>query len=95
MGELRCPGCGEGVSSSGLNPGDRIDCPNCANLTVRLVEKNGRRALEEIHKVSCPLCDQVMEVPDGRRPGDSLECCGKEFTLTYEFGAYALEEKSG
>jgi len=90
-----CPGCGETVSLAGLKAGDRIDCPNCANLTLRVKKRGEEHYLEEISKVSCPSCDRVMEIPEGLGPGDSLKCCGKEFTLTYEFGAYALEEKTG
>lgn len=95
MERVVCPGCGEEVSLKGLKAGDRIDCPNCANLTLRVKEKDGSYFLEEVPKVSCPSCDRLMEVPDGLGAGDTLECCGKEYTLTYEFGAYALEEKSG
>ncbi len=90
-----CPGCGETVSLAGLKAGDRIDCPNCANLTLRVKKRGEEYYLEDIPKVSCPSCDRVMEMPEALGPGDSLKCCGKEFTLTYEFGAYALEEKTG
>ncbi len=90
-----CPGCGETVSLAGLKAGDRIDCPNCANLTLRVKKRGEAYYLEDIPKVSCPSCDRVMEMPEALGPGDSLKCCGKEFTLTYEFGAYALEEKTG
>jgi len=90
-----CPGCGETVSLAGLKAGDRIDCSNCANLTFRVKKRGVVHYLEEIPKVSCPSCDRVMEIPEGLGPGDSLKCCGKEFILTYEFGAYALEEKTG
>jgi len=90
-----CPGCGETVSLAGLKAGDRIDCPNCANLTLRVKKRGEDYYLEDIPKVSCPSCDRVMEMPEALGPGDSLKCCGKEFTLTYEFGAYALEEKTG
>ena len=95
MEAVVCPGCGETVSLAGLKAGDRIDCPNCANLTLRVKKRGEEHYLEEIPKVSCPSCDRVMEIPEGLGPGDSLKCCGKEFTLTYEFGAYALEEKTG
>ncbi len=92
MAELLCPGCGEKVSLEGLKVGDRIDCPNCANLTLKLKEDNGRYILVEIPKVSCPSCDRLMEVPEELGTGDSLTCCGEKFTLTYGFGAYALEK---
>ena len=93
--EVICPGCGERVSLEGLKVGDRIDCANCANLTVEVVMKNGQRALRQVHQVSCPVCDRLREVPEGFGPGDSIECCGKQFILTYGYGAYALEKKTG
>ncbi len=90
-----CPGCGEEVSFDGLKVGDQHDCTNCANLTLRVKEKDGKYFLEEIPKVSCPSCNRVMEVPEGLGPGDTLTCCGEGFTLTYELGAYALEKRRG
>ena len=95
MAGVVCPGCGETVSLAGLKVGDRFDCANCADLTLRVKKRGEEHYLEEIPKVSCPSCDRVMEIPEWLGPGDSLKCCGKEFTLTYEFGAYALEEKTG
>ncbi len=95
MQEMLCPGCGEKVSLNGLKVGDRLDCSNCANLTLRLKGKDGRYFLEEVPKVSCPSCDRLMEVPEGFGPGDTLACCGEKFTLTCEFGAYALEKRLG
>lgn len=85
-----CPGCGEKVSLQGLKVGDRIDCPNCANLTLRLKENGGNYFLEEIPKVSCPTCERLIEVSEGLRPGDTVRCCGEDFLLTYEFGSHAL-----
>lgn len=95
MAEAICPGCREKVSLEGLKVGDRIDCSNCANLTLRVKQREGGYFLEEIAKVSCPTCDRVIEVPEGLSAGDSLKCCDEEFTLTYEFGTYALRRKSG
>ncbi len=85
-----CPGCGETVRLQGLKIGDRIDCTNCADLTLRLVEKDGQCILVDIPKVSCPSCDRILEVPDGLGRGGVMTCCGVDYMLTYEFGAYAL-----
>ena len=85
-----CPGCGETVRLQGLKIGDRIDCTNCADLTLRLEEKDGQYLLVDIPKVSCPSCDRILEVPDDLGPGDVMACCGVDYMLTYEFGAYAL-----
>ena len=92
MSEHVCPGCGEKISLDGVQIGDRIDCSYCAGLTLRLKEKDGKRALEEVPLVSCPSCERILEVPEGLGPGDSLACCGQQFALTYEFGAYALKK---
>jgi len=89
--ELVCPGCGEKTSIDGLAVGDRIDCPSCANLTLRVRKQGAEHRLEEIFKVSCPSCDRLVEVPEGAAAGDPVSCCGKQFFLTYEFGAYALK----
>lgn len=95
MAEAICPGCGENVSLQGLKVGDRIGCPNCANLTLRVKKRGEEHYLEEVPKVSCPSCDRVIEIPESLGPADSLMCCGEEFIISYEFGAYALEKKSG
>jgi len=90
VSEVLCPGCGEKVSLEGLTVGDRINCFNCADLTLRVEETEGEYSLAEVHKVSCPSCECVREVPDGLGPGDTMLCCGKDYTLTYEFGSFAL-----
>ncbi len=90
MSEVLCPGCGEKVSLEGRHVGDRMDCSNCADLTLRVEEKDGKYFLVEIPKVSCPSCECVTEVPDGLESGDTMTCCGKDYILTYEFGSFAL-----
>ncbi len=90
MEEILCPGCGERVLLQGLKIGDCIDCTNCADLTLRLEGKDGQYILVDIPKVSCPSCDRILEVADGQGPGDVMTCCGVDYMLTYEFGAYAL-----
>ena len=86
-----CPGCGEEVDISSLKEGDRFECANCAGLTLELVRREGELTLRQVHRVSCPLCSQILEVPEHARAGDMMTCCGRTFRLTYEFGAYALE----
>lgn len=90
MTEVLCPGCGQKVSLEGLKVGDRMDCSNCADLTLRVEEKGGNYSLIEVLKVSCPSCECVVEVPEGLGPGNTMTCCGKDYTLTYEFGSFAL-----
>ena len=91
MVALTCPGCGEEVDISGLKEGDRFECANCASLTLELVRQEGKLSLRQVHRVSCPLCNQMLEVPEHARAGDMMTCCGRTFRLTYECGAYALE----
>jgi hypothetical protein len=86
-----CPGCGEQVNTSRLKEGDRFECANCAGLTLELVRREGELSLRQVHRVSCPLCNQMLEVPEHAKAGDTMTCCGRMFRLTYEFGAYALE----
>ncbi len=86
-----CPGCGEKVNISSLKEGDRLECANCAGLTLELGQREGKFSLRQIHRVSCPLCSQMLEVPEYARAGDTMTCCGRTFRLTYEFGTYALE----
>lgn len=88
---LTCPGCGEAVDVSILTEGDRFECANCAGLTLEFVCREGELALRQVHRVSCPFCGQMLEVPEYARAGDTLTCCTRTFRLTYEFGAYALE----
>lgn len=90
MTKAVCPGCGESVSLEGLKAGDHIECPNCANLSLRLKEDHGKYFLTEIPKVSCPSCDRSLDVPEELGAGDTLMCCDTKYVLTYEFGAYAL-----
>jgi hypothetical protein len=31
-------------------------------------------------------------LPEGARAGDRIACCGREYLLTFEYGAFALED---
>lgn len=92
MPSVICPGCGEAVDISSLTEGDRLECANCAGLTLELVRQEGKLTLRQVHRVSCPLCSQRHEVSEDAKAGDAMTCCDRTFRLTYEFGAYALEE---
>lgn len=89
--KIPCPGCGEAIDTSSLKEGDFIECQSCADLILKLVRHEGKLALKQIHRVSCPLCDKKLEVPEDAQPGDTMSCCAQTFRLTCEFGAYALE----
>ncbi|MGH2731571.1 MAG: hypothetical protein ACRDJG_01245 [Actinomycetota bacterium] len=42
-------------------------------------------------RVSCPVCDELVTLPEDAKPGDLVECCGKPHRLTFEYGAFAAE----
>ena len=43
------------------------------------------------HRVSCPDCNTVITLPEDARAGDTIECCGRRYRLTFEYGAFAAE----
>ena len=43
------------------------------------------------HRVSCPDCGQPVTLLDGAKAGDLIECCGRRYRLTFEYGAFAAE----
>jgi hypothetical protein len=43
------------------------------------------------HRVSCPECDELVTLPDDARAGNEIECCGRRYRLTFEYGAFAAE----
>ena len=52
----------------------------------------GYRSTEK-SPTSCPGCDEVMmPLPDGVKPGDTIQCCGRTYRLTFAYGAFAAEE---
>lgn len=83
-----CPTCGRHIE---LGPvprnGERFTCLSCAGAEYRWTGA----MLIGIPKASCPVCERVVELPEGVRPADRFLHCGKTFTVTLEFGAYALE----
>jgi hypothetical protein len=36
-------------------------------------------------------CEQTMTLPEEVKAGDLIECCGRRYRLTLEYGAYAAE----
>ena len=46
------------------------------------------------HRVSCPGCGQLLTVSEDAKAGDLVECCGRRYRLTLEYGAFAAEELS-
>jgi hypothetical protein len=58
---------------------------------LRLELQGDKWVGEEIKRVSCPNCDQMVELPDDAKAGDTVACCGKTFRLTHEWGSFAAE----
>lgn len=90
--KLLCPGCEQSTDvPEGARPGDTIECAMCAGLKFRITRSGGSYKLAPVHLVSCPVCEARIEVPDNSAPGGRLRCCGREFKLTFEYGAWALQ----
>jgi ribosomal protein S27E len=90
---VRCPDCTENAPvSEGAKPGDLVECPNCAGHALRLRWHAGRWTATLAYRVSCPICDDVLMLPDEAKAGDTIDCCGRRYRLTFEYGAFAAEE---
>ncbi len=91
--EVRCPDCNEMVAVPGdAEPGDLVDCPNCAGHALRVTGQDGQWVASLAHRVSCPTCNEVQTLPEGAKAGDVVACCGRRYRLTFEYGAFAAEE---
>ncbi len=44
------------------------------------------------HRVSCPGCGQLLTLPEDAKAGDLVQCCGRRYRLTFEYGAFAAVE---
>ncbi len=92
--EVGCPDCGEIVPvPPDAKPGNLLECPNCAGHALRLRSEDGRWAATLAHHVSCPACNDVLTLPEDAKAGDDVECCGRRYRLTFEYGAFAAEER--
>ena len=90
---VRCPDCGEMVAvPEGAKPGDLLESLNCAGHALRLRWDDGRWAAALAYRVSCPNCNDMLTLPDDVKAGDTIDCCGRRYRLTFEYGAFAAEE---
>jgi len=93
MPAVRCPDCGAMIElPPGVGSGDLAECPNCAGHALRVREDEGRWSATLAYRVSCPDCDEVITLPEGARAGDTVSCCGRTYSLTFAFGAFAAEK---
>lgn len=87
------PECGRELQlPKARKPEKLIECPYCAGLYLRLVEEADRFSLVALKTASCPICNQMVILPDNAHPGDTIRHCGKNFRLSYEFHSFALED---
>ena len=90
-----CPGCSEArVFGADVQVGDVVSCDACAGVLFRLIQDNGTNYLRELPQASCPSCGIMFRLPDHIRAGATTDHCGQTFTVTYAYGAYALEVPS-
>lgn len=93
MASIRCPDCGQELPvPPDARAGGLIECLNCAGFSLRLREEAGRWLATIAHRVSCPGCGETIVLPEGARAGDRIACCGREYLLTFDYGAFAAEE---
>ena len=94
MPAVRCPDCGAWIAlAAGARPGDLVECPNCAGHALRVHENASHWFATLAYRVSCPECDEVITLPDDVKAGDTIRCCGRAYRLTFEYGAYAAEDR--
>ena len=53
--------------------------------------EGGRWSATIAYRVSCPDCGHVVTLPEGAAAGDEIECEGRRYRLTLEYGAFAAE----
>ena len=69
-----------------------MECPNCAGHALRVRAEGGRWVATLAHRVSCPECGKQVTLPEDAAADDVIECCGRQYRLTFEYGAFAAEE---
>lgn len=60
---------------------------------LRLGEADGREALNMVQLISCPGCGEQLRIDDDTPAGSIVSHDGINYTLTKEFGAFALVAK--
>jgi len=92
MRVVRCPDCGALIEL----PEERARATWWSVRTVRgtPASSGGRRSLVRDARPpgQLPQCEEVITLPDDVKPGDTVQCCGRTYRLTFAYGAYAAEE---
>ena len=95
MAIVHCPDCGAVIElPPRVKSGDLVECPNCAGHLLRVREDGGTWSATLAHLASCPNCDELLTLPEDVKPGDLIHCCGRDYRVTFEYGAFAAEEVS-
>ena len=90
---VHCPDCGAAIElPPGIRSGALVECPHCAGLALRVRGNAGHWLATLAYQVSCPHCEKLLTLPEDAKPGDTVECCGRRYRLTFEYGAFAAEE---
>lgn len=93
MTRVRCPDCGAMIDLPvDVRSGDIVECPHCAGVLLRLRGDADAWSALLVHWVSCPNCDALVMLPENAKPGDLVTCCGRDYRLTFEYGAFAAED---
>jgi hypothetical protein len=95
MPVVRCPDCGAAIElPARVRSDDLVECPNCAGHLLRVREEVSVWSAALAHTVSCPYCDELVTLSEDAKAGDVITCCGRDYRLTFEYGAFAAEEVS-
>lgn len=91
-GSVPCAACGRALEvPPGAKPGDTIDCPTCAGVSLGLSRHGGEWRGALTRRASCAAGEEEVILADEVQPGDIIECHGVKQRVTYEYGAWALE----
>ena len=55
-------------------------------------EESDRWSATIAYTVCCPHCEQTITLDESARAGDVIQCCGRNYGLTFEYGAFAAED---
>ena len=95
MSRVSCPDCGAVIELPlDITSGGLVECPSCAGHLLRVRHEAGTWSAAIAHRVSCPSCDELLTLPEDARAGDLVTCCGRDYRLTFEYGAFAAEDTS-
>jgi len=54
-------------------------------------DEGGQWSATLAYRVSCPDCERAVTLSEEAKAGDEIDCCGRRYRLTFDYGAYAAE----